>query len=108
MDAMSTFGNVEYPWNVHCRNSFVCMALCLGSAGMGRGAKGFGDEFADCRDVARVFIADQHVKLPWPELFRGLPDFGVFKSESGDGWVPLTPNKPFDGPPDSPTAAKPP
>ena len=78
MDAMSTFGNVEYPWNVHCRNSFVCMALRLGSAGMGRGAKGFGDEFANCRDVVRVFIAYQHVNLPWSELFRGLPDSGVF------------------------------
>jgi hypothetical protein len=41
------------------------MLLRLGSAGMGRSAKDFGDEFADCRDVARFFIAYQHVRLPW-------------------------------------------
>ncbi len=49
----------------------------------------------------------QPVTINKQELFRGLPDSGVFKSETGAGWVPLTPNKPFDGPPEGPTAAKP-
>jgi hypothetical protein len=41
------------------------MAWQLGSAGMGRGAKDFGAEFADCRDVAGVLIAYRHIKLLW-------------------------------------------
>lgn len=61
--------------------------------------KGFGDEFADGRDVAGVFAACQYVELPWSKLLCGLLDSGVFKSESGAGRVPLTRNKPFDGPP---------